>query len=307
MQHLSRHRERLAAGGEDLQAREAFQQRLHEVRGGVDEVLAVVEHEQELAVRERGEQTGGRVGLDGNPGHDLGGADGVQNGRRQLVRASERGQLGDPAFTRAGPDDLAGEPRLPGAARTGQGDQPARREQAGDPADVGRAADEARERGRCGARSGRAAQHGEPGRAQIRAGIDTELVGQPVAGAVEHGQRLDLPAGGVQAPGEHGCRGLAEGLGGEQRGEGVELGRGLTQAPRGLGGQLDGGRVQPLEPDGGRFGEGQRRTSASAGPRRSAVASTSRVRACPGSSPRAAWTSDSARSASTSRRSTANR
>ena len=34
-----------------LQAREAFQQRLHEVRGGVDEVLAVVEHEQELAVR----------------------------------------------------------------------------------------------------------------------------------------------------------------------------------------------------------------------------------------------------------------
>ena len=52
---------------------------------------------------------------------------------------------------------------------------------------------------------------------------------------------------------------------------------------------------------------GNRRTSASAGPRHSAVASTSSGRACAGSRRRAAATSDSNRSASTSWRSTVSR
>jgi hypothetical protein len=185
MQHLTRDRQRFAAGGEDPQARDVFQQGLHEVCSGVDEMLAVVEQEQELTIGEGVEQAGGGVGLVRYPGHDLGGADGVEHGRGQPRRIADRRQFDHDALAGAGPHDLAGQPRLPGAARPGQRHQPVRREQADDPPDVRRAAHEAGERGRRTAWTGRSAQHGEPGGVQRRTGVDPELVGEPFAGAVE--------------------------------------------------------------------------------------------------------------------------
>ena len=126
-----------------------------------------------------------------------------------------------------------------------------RREQADDPADVRRAAHEARER--CGwtARTGRPAQHREPRGVQRRTGVDTELVGEPLAGAVEHGQGLDLPPSRVQAPGQQGRGGLPQRLGGQQRTQGVELRAGFAEKQSSVGGQFDGRRAQLVEPGGG--------------------------------------------------------
>ena len=59
---LAGYAERLAAGGEDAEPRAAGEERLGEVGGGVDDVLAVVEDEQGVrAAREVVDQAGGRV------------------------------------------------------------------------------------------------------------------------------------------------------------------------------------------------------------------------------------------------------
>ena len=306
MQHLTRHTERLAARREDPQAGRSDQEGFGEPRGGVDEVLAVVQHEQELAAGQGGDQARSGAGVVGDPRDDLGGTDGGEHGGGQLVRAAERGQLRDPGLAGHAPGDLAGQPGLAGATRPGQRDQPRRREQTGQPPDVRRAPDEARQR--CGHRTrrGQAAQHRGVGGRERRAGIDAQLLDEPRPHAVEHREGVDLPAARVQAPSQQRGGRLPERFRGQQRVEGVEV-RGLSETQCGLGGQLDGRRPEPVEAGGGGLGEGQPADVARAGPRQSALASASSARACAGSSSRAVVTSDSNRCASTSCGSTSSR
>jgi hypothetical protein len=80
VQHLARHPQRLAAGGEHPQAGARGEQGLGQ-RGDVgDEVLAVVEHEDRVAAVEGGEQPGERLGHLGAAQVQLGLADGGQHG-----------------------------------------------------------------------------------------------------------------------------------------------------------------------------------------------------------------------------------
>ncbi len=117
------HAQRLPAGGEDAQPGRGRQQRAGEAAAALDQVLAGVEHQQQLALGQvrgqRLERVAGR--LVGQPER------GRHGGRQQLVVA-QRGQLDQPAAVGEGVPDLARHPqREPGLAhpaRPAQGDQP---------------------------------------------------------------------------------------------------------------------------------------------------------------------------------------
>jgi hypothetical protein len=173
---LARNAERLAAARQQREARAAPQQRIGERGAGVDQVLAVVEHEQKRARLEvLGERllgiTAGLLAQAELLG-DLGG---------QERRVGERGELDpfDPVrvIARDARGDLQREARLAASARAGQGEQARAAEQPAHRGDLALTADEAGElhrqarRGR-GARSGtsRAVRRDGDGERQQRGG-----------------------------------------------------------------------------------------------------------------------------------------
>ncbi len=239
VQHLPGDAERLAAGGQHPQPRAGLQQVLRERGDGVDQVLAVVEHQQDVVPDQRGDQPDRAVllGLLRRAHHELGAAHRREQSRRELLRLGERRQLRDVqpgGACGARPDRLPGQPRLACAAGPGQRDEAMFGEQGTDPADVACPAHEAAEPRDGALRRGRghgpvyrhdlAAQHGQPRGGQLRAGVDAELTREPGRRAVQHGQRLGLATGGVQPAGEQRGGALAQGIGVELRRERVELG-----------------------------------------------------------------------------------
>ena len=134
-------RQRLPAGGEDASRRATGQDALDGGRGGIDDVLGVVEHDQHVEVADRGQDVHGgpAVGTEAKRRHD-----GVGHG----CRVRDAGQL-DEAGSELGAlcgaaGDLEGETCLADAARPGEGDEAGVADQLGDELHVVVAADERR-------------------------------------------------------------------------------------------------------------------------------------------------------------------
>src|SRR5439155_15686703 len=182
---------------------------LDELGGGVHDVFAVVQDEQQAAVAQALDQAFGRFAGDcghvAEQGARLADVEHGQGRVRYVQRAADRGQLDQPdAVGRVLPGGgFAGRTGLAGAARTDQGDQPVRGEQLADPAQLLVPADEAGElRGQVGPRRYRllGAQYGEVRGGQLGAGVDAQLVGEGAAGTVVRAQGSRLPARRVQRP-----------------------------------------------------------------------------------------------------------
>ena len=120
---LGRHAQRLAAGGEDAQPGRGRQQRAGKAAAALDQLLAGVEHQQQLTLGQVRGQRLERI-ADRLVGQPERGRDG---GGQQLVVA-QRGQLDQPAAVGEGVPDLPRHPqREPGLAhpaRPAQGHQP---------------------------------------------------------------------------------------------------------------------------------------------------------------------------------------
>ena len=117
------HPEALPAGGQHLHRRRASEDAVDQVGGGVQHVLAVVEHQQARAALQRGSHAvrHGHTRLLGDP----------EDGRHRLGhrgRIADRGQLDHPdpvgEVVRRSRGDLKREPRLADPADSGQRHQP---------------------------------------------------------------------------------------------------------------------------------------------------------------------------------------
>ena len=97
--------ERLAAGGQHVHVRAPPQHQLDELTGGVEDVLAVVEHQQEVLRRE---QLGDGVG-EGSVGPLLH-VEGVGDGGGDRALVAHRGQLDETDTVRVGGRDRGGQP-----------------------------------------------------------------------------------------------------------------------------------------------------------------------------------------------------
>ena len=108
-------------------------------------MLAVVQHEQEVARGQPGDQRAQRVRARRGIQPERGG-----HGVGDEARVGHRHQVGDPDPVGVGVEQPASrllrEPRLAGAAHAGEGEQPAWRQQAMDVGDLPLAPDEAGER-----------------------------------------------------------------------------------------------------------------------------------------------------------------
>ncbi len=137
--------ERLAAGRHDRQRRAGPQQRLRQLRAGVDQVLAIVEDEQRGIAFQLIDDR-----LEHGPGAVIAHADGRGDVLGERTRIHQRGQLGpDDAAGEQGARvarELDGEPGLAAAAGAGQREQPRRDENRRALLQFVRSADQAGER-----------------------------------------------------------------------------------------------------------------------------------------------------------------
>ena len=219
--------QRGAARDHELRARRDGQQP-GQVGRGVEQLLEVVEHEQQLAAAEHGGQA-----------FALGRAELLRDLRGHARGVVERGELDEVRAVgevrRAPVRELEREVRLADPARPGQREQPHVRvgEQLGGGREIVLAAEQRRRRDRQG--GGEHGLHGGRGRdgrvelerrvlgedrglqaLELRARVQAEVLDQDVAGAAVGVERVGLAAGAVE--GEHQLRvqALAEGvLGGE--------------------------------------------------------------------------------------------
>jgi hypothetical protein len=148
--------ERLAARGEDRQPRTAAEQEIGELRGALDDVLTVVEHEQHVPVADAVDELILRGELDSRArAHETRGR---RDGGGNLPARARRDQVGAAHARREGVRDvighLPGEPALPATSDAGQCHEAVGGERRRDPAPRVAAADEARARPR-GCRDGR--------------------------------------------------------------------------------------------------------------------------------------------------------
>ncbi|PPS87799.1 hypothetical protein BZZ08_02782 [Streptomyces sp. MH60] len=262
--------EALPAGGEDPYAPAGAQQQCRQCGGGVDQVLAVVEHEQRLAVLQGGQQPLGGVHARG--AEALAHPERGEHGVRDLSAVGQGRQL-DEADVRRGDRRLAParrldrEPGLAGAAGTGERDQACVGEQGRDAVQLRVPADTA---GQLGGQPGAARGGGgapqqftvEGG--QLGRGVGAELLGQRAPRLLVHGQRLGGPSARVQGPHQLPVQPLAQGMPGQQS---PQLGHQLGATPERqirLDPVLYGGQPQLREPGrlGGRLRQvGQRGTA----------------------------------------------
>ena len=122
MHVLAPHPERLAAGRQDVHPRGGVADPLH--RGGyrVNQVLAIVEHEQQLLFADVAQHDRhGVVGLDDD-------AERARDGRRQQRGIPQRAEVHEADLAREAPQqcvaDLDGQRRLAHARRTDDGEEP---------------------------------------------------------------------------------------------------------------------------------------------------------------------------------------
>ena len=143
---LAAHAQRRAAGGQDGQVGHGLDDR-GDVRRGVEQVLDVVQHEEQVLAAQPVDDVVG----DG-PRRVAGGGHGVGDRREQLARLQERRELDQAYAVRVAVADRRrcgqGQAGLAHAAGAAEGDQAARAQEVGDAADVVVATDERRGRDR---------------------------------------------------------------------------------------------------------------------------------------------------------------
>ncbi len=197
LEHLAHDPERLAARRQHAQARARPQQRPDRPRAGVRQMLAVVEHEQQLPRRRRvGERRHRRAA------RLLANAERRADRRRNQGRVGEPAELDQPHAVAEAVDhrarDLEREPGLSDSARTDERHEPVAREQLLGARDLLSAPDEARQRARQVVRRGRAPDRperrvGRPRAAECMAevGDGLEAIGRQLCQRAQQ-RRLDL-------------------------------------------------------------------------------------------------------------------
>ena len=202
------------------------QQALGDLGGGRDHVLAVVEHDQHVAVADHLSQPV-RVGQIEGGGDRRGDTGRVANGS-QLHQAPTQAQI----FSRGAPD-LEGEPGLAHPSRPDEGDEPLLGHQGGEVAPLGVAPDQRsqrlgdarpgpRHRNRGDERRWRRGQRGVLGEdrrlqpAEIGPGFEAQLLAQEAAALLEDPEGVGLPAGSVQSQHQQPAEPLAQGMGGDE-------------------------------------------------------------------------------------------
>ena len=230
--------QRLAARGQHRDRRGHVDEGLDGGRGAVDDLLAVVEHEQHRPVGEHVTQSvEGRASRTGVEPEGGGEARGDPVGRVG-VAVVDRGQVHEPHPVREEGahvvGDLDREPGLAAATGTDERDDPVRREPGGEVAALGVAADEPgaapgevhfddARRGRDDRRRGGRNQRRVVGEdllvqpAQCRPRLDTEFVGENAAQLVERRECRLLAARGVERPQPQLPQRLEVGVLGDQR------------------------------------------------------------------------------------------
>lgn len=191
--------ERFAAGGEHAQARAGGEQFRGELGDGVDDVLAVVEHEQHRALGERGDQAFGRLmrcvaALRWDRERGFAQPERREHRLRDVGAARERREF-DEADRACLARGLDRQPGLAGAAGAGQRDETAALQQLADAAQLLVAADKTGELRRQdvfdrGGRFRLAAQHQQMRLGEFGTGIGAEFVGECAAGVVVRGERV---------------------------------------------------------------------------------------------------------------------
>jgi hypothetical protein len=267
--HLCGQAERFPAGRQDAQPRTAAQQPPGQLRGLVDDVLAVVQDEQHSPGPQRLDEPVARTrdvaDVQGRHHHVRG-----PPGRPRLDRA----QLGQPDTVGEAADvvhqatsGLQREPRLAHPGRAGEGHQPVVLEPGPDPGDCLVPADQLGERGgqvaawRC--RGGRCRRRGRPVERpvsgehgavqghQVGPGIEAELVRKVHAEHLVRVQRLLRPPAPVEGAHVGGAQPFPQGVRGQQLGElGDQLGV-LAEEEPGLGVVLQRGQPFLGQPGGG--------------------------------------------------------
>ena len=137
--------ERLSRSGEQTDPGTASLESVGQLGRGVDQVLTVVEHEQEVLVSQRVEQ-----GFGIGPPRLLPQPEGGRDRSRDLGRLGERGEIDEPdtvgSAIQAVCGDVQSEAGLAGSARPGQGDDAGRSEQGPDFRELRLTSDETAER-----------------------------------------------------------------------------------------------------------------------------------------------------------------
>ena len=162
--------QRLLAGGQHAQRRCALQQPVDEVGDGLEQVLAVVEHEQHLATCQRIDE-GLEAGLALRNRH----AELLRHGMRQKSGVGEAGELDPPCAVALaldlGAGNRLGKAALADAAGADHGDEPVQGEQAGEQHQVVVAADQIRSRRRQVGPGPAAVARGRGGASRVRPGF----------------------------------------------------------------------------------------------------------------------------------------
>ncbi|MDH6219338.1 hypothetical protein M2283_006672 [Streptomyces pseudovenezuelae] len=185
--------------------------------GGVrHQVFAVVEHQEDSAVRQGGEQSVRAVRR--GTAEALAHAERGQHGVRDPRAVGERRQL-DEAGLGVPARGLDRQPRLARAAGAGERDQTRVGQEGGDPGEFGLTSDEPGELDREPEPHGLGAapEQLQVQRGQLRRGIGPELVGERAPGLLVHRERLRGPPGRVQGPHQLPVQPLAQRPDGQQR------------------------------------------------------------------------------------------
>ena len=217
----------LAARGEEPQTRAAAQQILGHLGGGGDDVLAVVEHDQQVLVADQlGEPV--RVRQVEGGGDRRRNAGGITD-RRQLDQAPAEAQT-----VGHGPPDLQGQPRLAHPAGADQRDEAMLGEQRPEVAHLRVAADQRCQRlgdarvgrraaiGRGAGAAGRRGQRGVVGEdrrlqpAQLGPRFEAELLAEELTALLEDPERVGLSPGAVEREHQQPTEPLAQRMGGDE-------------------------------------------------------------------------------------------
>ena len=221
---LAPNAQRLPAGRQHPQPRGAAQQRRRQRGARAEQVLAVIQDEQQLGRMQPVAQRLDHRHLAGLPDpqrlHHLG---------RHQLRIGDARQVSQPRPVTetlcrgCGRGEFDRQPRLAGAARPGQGDQPGLAEQAVQRGQVPLPPHETGQPGRqivllAARRRGRdlLPQHRPLELAQLLARLDAQLLGQHRPGPAVRGQRIALPPAPVQREHQKPPQPLAERIPGHQ-------------------------------------------------------------------------------------------
>jgi hypothetical protein len=272
--------ERLPAGGHDLYPRAGGQDPAGQRGRRLDDMLAVVQDQDTVAIGQRLGQPvqRGRPGIT-RPARDdpLADAERVQDRVRHVGRIGHRRELHEPGACSQPPGHLGGQPGLPHSAGSGKRDQAGRTEVLQHRGHLGVPADEGGQRvrehgvrggggrgndvpfgikrifgrtdgGSCrGGRPLLAAQDAQVHPLELSRRIDAEPAGQQLAGLMVDLERLGLAARRVQGAHEQGTGAFGQRVSGQQRAELADQARSLAE------GQV---RLDPFGQDAGaQFGQ----------------------------------------------------